>query len=217
MPPAIEMLSANEAALVASVARRDVDRMIDEHILPDSLVVQGHGRRVAANACMYISFWYETASQLTAEARRFAIRSAEPKFSDKWVLLWKKPAANSDMVIWHDTIGIDMAPFARATSDRFKRLSEARAIVATDPDILSGTPVIRGTRIPVHDIAASVRAGVSEADILAAYPGLNAETVALATVYANANPLMGRKRKVTLPVGARTISSERVERFTPIQ
>jgi uncharacterized protein DUF433 len=39
-------------------------------------------------------------------------------------------------------------------------LDKARALVVEDPEILSGTPVIRNTRIPVHDVAAYVTAGL---------------------------------------------------------
>jgi Protein of unknown function (DUF433) len=39
-------------------------------------------------------------------------------------------------------------------------LDKARALVVEDPEIFSGTPVIRNTRIPVYDTAASVAAGL---------------------------------------------------------
>jgi len=39
-------------------------------------------------------------------------------------------------------------------------LDEARVLVVEDPEIFSGTPVIRNTRIPVYDTAASVAAGL---------------------------------------------------------
>jgi uncharacterized protein (DUF433 family) len=54
-------------------------------------------------------------------------------------------------------------------------LGKARALIVEDPDILSGTPVIRNTRIPVYDVAASVTAGLPMERILAAYPGLTAQ------------------------------------------
>ena len=50
------------------------------------------------------------------------------------------------------------------------RLDKARALVVEDPEILSGTPVIRNTRIPVYDVAASVAAGLPMERILEDYP-----------------------------------------------
>jgi uncharacterized protein (DUF433 family) len=70
-------------------------------------------------------------------------------------------------------------------------LAAAEAIVVVDPYILSGTPVFRGTRIPVHDIAAMQEHDTLE-QILEGYPALTAEMVALAKVYAAAHPAEDR-------------------------
>jgi hypothetical protein len=42
---------------------------------------------------------------------------------------------------------------------RLSQLKDAQQMVVEDPEILRGTPVIRGTRIPVHDVASLVDAG----------------------------------------------------------
>jgi uncharacterized protein (DUF433 family) len=90
------------------------------------------------------------------------------------------------------------------------RLAAARALVATDPEVLGGTPIILGTRIPVHDVAASVAANLPVDRILAAYPTLNAEKIELATIYAEANPARGRPRSNDeLPKGAVIIADRR--------
>ncbi len=52
------------------------------------------------------------------------------------------------------------------------RLEEAREMVVEDPEILSGTPVIRGTRVPVHDVVAAFDAGALADEILECYPSL---------------------------------------------
>jgi uncharacterized protein (DUF433 family) len=88
---------------------------------------------------------------------------------------------------------------------RLRRLSEARAMVVEDPEILSGTPVIRGTRIPVYDVAAQVEAGVPPEEIFEMYPRLNAAQVELASIYATAVPQRGRPRRPSIP-GATLIS-----------
>jgi uncharacterized protein (DUF433 family) len=89
---------------------------------------------------------------------------------------------------------IDLAPFVRRTTERMDRLAAARALVTIGPDVLGGTPIILGTPIPVHDVAASVAAGLPTDRILAAYPTLDAKKIELATIYAEANPAQGRPR-----------------------
>jgi len=85
--------------------------------------------------------------------------------------------------------------------------------VVSSPDILGGAPVIRGTRVPVHDVAASVAADIQLDRILAAYPGLDAEKVELAAIYAEAYPPRGRPRRGgELPRGSVIIDDRRVPR-----
>jgi uncharacterized protein (DUF433 family) len=91
------------------------------------------------------------------------------------------------------------------------RLAAARELVVSDPDILGGAPVIRGTRIPVYDVAASVAAGLPMTRILAAYPSLDADKVELAAIYAEANPARGHPRSGDeFPKGAVVVSDRRV-------
>ena len=73
-------------------------------------------------------------------------------------------------------------------------------MVIEDPEILSGTPVIKGTRVPVYDVAVAVETGTSKDRILKSYPSLKDWQVELASVYARAVPLRGRPRRVS-PAG----------------
>jgi uncharacterized protein (DUF433 family) len=204
-----DLLTASEAAMVSAVSVRDVNRVIDEDILPGEFVRAGDGRHVAAAGCPLIAFYFATAKQLTSEQRLWAIRRAAPR-------LRKAASAaallKQDWTFRDDFLTIDLAPFLRDTSDRLNRLLAARTLVATSPDVLSGTPVIRGTRIPVHDVAASLEAGIPLQRILAAYPALDADKVRLAAIYAQANPPRGRPRRVPLPKGATVISDRRLSR-----
>jgi uncharacterized protein (DUF433 family) len=97
---------------------------------------------------------------------------------------------------------------------QIETLSPNEAAVISDPEILSGTPVIRGTRVPVYDVAASVAAGMTMDRILAAYPTLKLDQVELATLYALANPQCGGPRQPTsMPVGATLVASSTKRRL----
>jgi uncharacterized protein (DUF433 family) len=63
-------------------------------------------------------------------------------------------------------------------------ITKLRGGVVSDPDILSGVPIVKGTRIPVNDVAASLRAGHSIKRILSAYPALLESDVRCASRYA---------------------------------
>lgn len=56
--------------------------------------------------------------------------------------------------------------------------------IETDPNVMLGKPVIRGTRIPVELILRKLSQGASEADLLDAYPRLTKEAIQAALAYA---------------------------------
>ena len=212
MTIATDMLRPTEAAVVARVALRDVNRAIDERILPDGFFTVEGGRQVLVSACPLISFYFASARHLTSEERLFAVREAGSRLR-KFSTLGPAALIKEDWVVRDEFLTIDLAPFVRLTTERMDRLAAARALVTTDPDGLGGTPFILGTRIPVHDVAASVAAGLPIDRILAAYPTLDAEKIELATIYAEANPARGRPRASDeLPKGAGIIADHRVPR-----
>ncbi|WP_262032015.1 DUF433 domain-containing protein [Microvirga sp. Mcv34] len=78
--------------------------------------------------------------------------------------------------------------------------------IVSDPEILGGMPVIKGTRVPVYDLAASIKAGISRDRILAAYPTIQEHHLDLAEAYVRANPLEQQHRRWP-PLGNGTLAS----------
>lgn len=212
MPAVAEMLKASEAAVVSRVSLCDVNRAIDEHILPEAFVSLDNGRHVLAGACSFIAFYFESARRLTSEERLFAIKTVGPRLTRSRALAWAA-LLREDWTVRDEFLTIDLLPFVRETSKRLDDLATARELVAVSPGILGGTPVINGTRVPVYDVAASVAAGLPIEQILDTWPSLDAEKVRLAAIYAEANPLRGRPRVSSdLPEGATIIVDRRVAR-----
>jgi uncharacterized protein (DUF433 family) len=73
-----------------------------------------------------------------------------------------------------------------------KRLERAENMIVSDPEIMRGTPVYRGTRIPVELIAEMLSQGANVEEILDGYPALDSEKVELAPLYVQAFPRRGR-------------------------
>jgi len=57
--------------------------------------------------------------------------------------------------------------------------------IVMNPEVLSGKPVIKGTRIPVYLILELLGAGMSVDDVLREYPELTREDVQAALEYAS--------------------------------
>jgi uncharacterized protein (DUF433 family) len=56
--------------------------------------------------------------------------------------------------------------------------------ITVDPAQMGGVPCLRGLRIPVATVVAMVAEGMTEAEILAAYPDLQREDIVEALQYA---------------------------------
>ena len=64
--------------------------------------------------------------------------------------------------------------------------------IASDADILGGTPVIAGTRLTVYAVLGRLQDGDTIDDLAADYPNLPRAAFAAAALYARTHPLRGR-------------------------
>ncbi len=56
--------------------------------------------------------------------------------------------------------------------------------ISIDPQVMTGKPVIRGTRIPVELIVRMLAQGIPESEILSEYPRLQPQDIRAALAYA---------------------------------
>jgi uncharacterized protein (DUF433 family) len=173
-----ETFTLTEAAAVIGARVKDVNNLIDRQVLPKGAV---QGRRLPRVALASLKAAHATADILTPEQRRSIA-----------ALVLAKPRARSWRVGY---LSVDLQRVAEETRHGLERLRHAREMVITSQDILGGAPVFRGTRIPVHDIAAMLANGDSLEELTRAYPTLKREQLELAPVYAKAYPLRGRPRR----------------------
>ncbi|HEX8691069.1 MAG TPA: DUF433 domain-containing protein [Longimicrobium sp.] len=52
---------------------------------------------------------------------------------------------------------------------------ERDRIITVDPEVMSGTPVFAGTRVPVESLIAHLKAGETLEDFLAGFPNVRRE------------------------------------------
>ena len=78
-----------------------------------------------------------------------------------------------------------------------KRTAAVRTEVVSDPTVMSGEPVVRGTRITVQTVLEFLAAGDSIEDVLEEYPRLTRADVQACLDYASR--LMGNHYSVMQP------------------
>jgi len=191
------LMTANEAASVTGVPLRQVHRIIDAGLLGTAVKRRDKARLVAPRALVGLKLAHETADVLTLRSRRGIVATSI-----------RRPRQS---MIRADLLVIDARPAARAVRSGLSRLSKARGIVSSIPGVLGGTPVFKGTRIPVHDIADMLANGDRPAAIIRAYPQLDEDKVRLAAIYALAYPPRGRPRakspkRTRLPGASETLA-----------
>ena len=80
----------------------------------------------------------------------------------------------------------------RKVERQLKQLAQIEEMVVSDPEIMRGTPVFKGTRIPVDLVADMLAQGATAEEILEGYPTLNKQKIAIAPLYMRAFPRRGR-------------------------
>jgi uncharacterized protein (DUF433 family) len=204
----IERLTTSEAAVAAGVSVPQIHRIIDEKILPEDLYSTTQMRTFRTEACVLIAFYFETADSLTAQARLRTIRNAMEHCStwEQW----------RTCHIEDHSLTVHFGDIWKAVDERLRQLTKARQMVIEDPEILSGTPVIKGSRIPVYDIAASFDSGTPVERILKSYPSLKEWQIELASFYARAVPPRGRPKRAARPDSVKVTVTKRRPRNSSI-
>ena len=87
---------------------------------------------------------------------------------------------------------IEIGSARRRIESHLKQLGRIEAMVVSDPEIMRGTPVFKGTRIPVDLVADMLAQGATADEILEGYSTLNKEKIAIAPLYMRAFPRRGR-------------------------
>jgi uncharacterized protein (DUF433 family) len=190
-----------KAALAAGLKTREVNRVFDENLLPPELVRIAPARELSFMGCAMARFYFKSSGKLAKEERIAAMREIVTSVR-------KKSASRHRVRLGF--VSIDFSGFIRETKEAIASMDKKERLVVIDPEILGGTPVFRGTRIPIHMIASASAAGNSDEEIIKAFPAVDKEMIALAVEYAKANPRRGRKTSQragkSKPIHMRTVS-----------
>jgi uncharacterized protein (DUF433 family) len=87
---------------------------------------------------------------------------------------------------------IEIKTARRKVENQLKQFARIEGMVVSDAEIMHGTPVFRGTRIPVDLVAGMLAQGATVEEILEGYPTLTKEKIAIAPQYMRAFPRRGR-------------------------
>src|SRR6266436_2325921 len=129
-----ELFTPAEAAVLSRLSLKAVNNAIDKK----TVVARSTraGRLLDEPALLYLSLERRLGGDTTPEFRRrlFAEIAAAPK----------------RRVVSVGALKVDVSQSRREVMERVRQLRRAERLVASKSEILGGTPVFQGTRIPVH-------------------------------------------------------------------
>jgi uncharacterized protein (DUF433 family) len=191
-----------EAAFIAGVSDREMNRVVDEHILPADLFRNDNGRTFTRLGAAFTHFYFKTERHFLAEFRRQIL-------TELAVRLKKRPDRNLILALpermpidldWHIVIAharIDVAVSIAEASKRVREVEQADLLVKVSPEVLGGLAVFSGTRVPIDTVVASLDKGIDRRRVMASYPFLTDEHIKAARVYTEVHPQKGRPRRMS--------------------
>ncbi|MGB2667464.1 MAG: DUF433 domain-containing protein [Candidatus Acidiferrum sp.] len=172
-----------QASAVANLSLPAVHKLIERRLIRPRRLRMGRSiqRMLSREQVLYLRLEAEGVRLLPILTRRAIARKIEASPEIDFVSL----AEGSALVIEVKSVRLEL-------NEDLKRLERAQNMIVSDPEIMRGTPVYRGTRIPVELIADMLTQGAKPEEILEGYPALDREKVELAPLYVQAFPRRGR-------------------------
>jgi len=193
-------VSTAEAAFIAGLSDRDMNRVIDEHLVPESLVNLSRGRSFTRLAAAFARFYFGAEQELVASLRKKILcdltRRVELSESSDLVFGLGAKARSIDWRINTSYAEINVSRSIEESIQRTQQITLARSLISADAQVMGGLPVFAGTRVPIEIILASLDKGIDGQRLTDSYPFLTEELVSAAMTYNEIHPRRGRQRHV---------------------
>ncbi len=187
--------SLREAAAIAEIPESTIRTAIEKRSIrpPSSRVGKAVRYEFDLNELLFIKLLTEFPFSLPKEdkdsLRRLVGKSSGS--AGRWEM------RGSDLLIKKGELSVSVHyhPLRKQLVQNVNLYRKGIERIVSDPEILSGEPVFKGTRIPLEHIAGLFRKGVSETEIREDYPALGDLDLAFASIHARMSPPPGRPRK----------------------
>lgn len=172
-----------QASAVANLPLRAVHKLIERRLIRPRLLRTGRSiqRMLTREQLLYLRLEAKGVRLLPIAARRSIAKKIESSPEIDVVCLTE----GSALIIQVKLVRLEL-------DEDLKRLQRAKNMIVIDPEIMRGSPVYRGTRIPVELISDMLSQGATPEEIVEGYPALDKQKVELAPLYVQAFPRRGR-------------------------
>ena len=172
-----------QASAVANLPLRTVRKLIERRLIRPRLRRKGRSlqRMLTREQLLYLRLEAKGLRLLPMATRRSLAKKIE-----------KSPEIDVVCLTEGSVLVVQVKSARQELDQDLEKLQRAEEMIVSDPDIMRGSPVYRGTRIPVRLVADMLSQGATPEGIVEGYPSLDKEKVALAPFYVQAFPRRGR-------------------------
>ncbi|WP_253261355.1 MULTISPECIES: DUF433 domain-containing protein [unclassified Roseobacter] len=186
-PHALEDLTIKEAAHLAGVAPRRIEKDCEEGIIPRRKSKLWMRKTMAAHVPMHAVAYARAMQSLDG------IKMEKKSKRLVWKFLRSSKTTKFGSLELSPGLTLHLEPLVTEVWDRTRVYLETRyEHLAVDPDILGGEPILKGTRITCQSVLGRIEGGETLGDLVEDYPEISKEAFEVALVYAKAHPPRGR-------------------------
>ncbi|MEB0219863.1 DUF433 domain-containing protein [Pseudomonas sp. 10B1] len=212
-----------EVAYLSGLTEKEVNKAVDENILPAFYVYRKKltGYRLYAPLAAVLMSFNRAAQDVFSKKTRveilqvFTDRLLSSPSSERMVTMELFPDAQA-LRVSTDLFEISFEKHMNFVRERLEHLREAESVVVTDPDIMGGVPVFKGSRVPIDIVIASIDEGTSFEALKEDYGFLTIELIEDARIYVKTHPRRGRPKIYSVPKPAEGKAVRRVIASTKI-
>jgi uncharacterized protein (DUF433 family) len=187
--------SLREAAAIADIPESTIRTAIEKRSIkpPSSRVGKSIRYEFDVNELLFIKlltvFPFSLPKEDKDSLRKLVAKSAGSAGR------WQKRGPDLLMKKGELSVSIHFRPLREQLVQKVNLYRQGFDRIVSNPEILGGEPIFKGTRIPLDHIAGLFRKGVSETEIREDYPVLSDLDLAFASIHARMSPPPGRPRK----------------------
>ncbi len=186
--------SLKEAATLASVSEKVIRHEVARGVAAARVRRLGKANRLRLSRDEVFYYYLLRALPVTLSPSDrhdlFRVVASKRGRGGRWVASRDRLRLRGDV-----DLEIDLTRPRKALSDRIRMFERGMRRIESRPDVLSGEPVFKGTRVPVRHIGALVRKQVPMAEIRGDFPWLAEDDVHFAQLFSEMRPGPGRPRR----------------------
>ncbi len=184
---ALADLTIQEAAILAGVPKRRIEKDCEEGIVPRRKMKLWMRERNATHVPPH------AVAYATAMGSLVGVKMEKKSKRLVWQRLRDRKRSSFGVVELSPGLSLDLDPLVKEAWGRTRSYLDARRrYLVVDPEIFGGEPIIKGTRITCQSVLGRIEGGETLDDLTEDYPEIAKEAFEAALIYARTHPARGR-------------------------